>query len=257
MRILFIRHGDPDYEKDALTEKGKIEAKLLADRMIKEEVRDFYVSPLGRARETGSYTLQRMGRSAQVKDWLQEFPAEVDINHSEVLQKMFPDTPKDEIGFRKRISWDMLPSCWGNTPEYFDRYAWRKTEVAKNSRLNQAYDTMAAGLDELLAQYGYLREGSWYRTEQGNNDTIVCFCHFGVTCAMLSYLWNVSPFILWHSLAMAPTSLTEVFTEEREKGTVIFRAAKVGDIAHLYAGNEEPSFSCRFCQVYENEEERH
>ena len=257
MRILFIRHGDPDYEHDSLTEKGVREAQLLADRMVKEDIRDFYVSPLGRARKTGSYTLERLGRAAQVKDWLQEFPAEVDIGGSEFLQKAFPDTEKEGSGYRKRISWDMLPGCWGDKPEYFDRYAWRNTEVAAHSRMNQAYDAMAAGLDELLAQYGYFRDGSWYHTEQGNNDTIVCFCHFGVICAMLSYLWNVSPFILWHSLALAPTSVTEVFTEEREKGTVIFRATKLGDISHLYAGSEPPSFSCRFCQVYENEDERH
>ena len=257
MRILFIRHGDPDYEHDALTEKGKREAQLLADRLTKEEVKDFYVSPLGRARETGSYTLQRLGRSAQMKEWLQEFPAEVDVSQSEFLQKMYPDTRRREDGFEKRISWDMLPGFWGDTPEYFDRYAWRKTEVAAHSRLNQAYDEMAAGMDELLAEHGYFRDGSWYRTEQGTNETIVCFCHFGVTCAILSYLWNVSPFILWHSLALAPTSVTEVFTEEREKGKVIFRATKVGDISHLYVGNEPPSFSCRFCEVYENKDERH
>ena len=29
MKIIFIRHGTPDYELDALTEKGVREAKLL------------------------------------------------------------------------------------------------------------------------------------------------------------------------------------------------------------------------------------
>ena len=32
MRILIIRHGDPDYEKDSLTQKGWHEAELLADK---------------------------------------------------------------------------------------------------------------------------------------------------------------------------------------------------------------------------------
>ena len=31
MRILLIRHGDPDYEHDTLTEKGRREAALLAE----------------------------------------------------------------------------------------------------------------------------------------------------------------------------------------------------------------------------------
>ena len=35
MRILIIRHGDPDYAIDGLTEKGKVEVELLAKKMAK------------------------------------------------------------------------------------------------------------------------------------------------------------------------------------------------------------------------------
>ncbi|MFR2935372.1 MAG: histidine phosphatase family protein, partial [Ruminococcus sp.] len=54
MKLLFIRHGDPDYEIDSLTEKGWKEAALLAERVSQLEVKTFYVSPLGRARDTAS-----------------------------------------------------------------------------------------------------------------------------------------------------------------------------------------------------------
>ena len=30
MRLIIIRHGDPDYEKNCLTELGKKQAKLMA-----------------------------------------------------------------------------------------------------------------------------------------------------------------------------------------------------------------------------------
>ena len=33
MKILIVRHGDPDYENDCLTEQGKIEVELLSERM--------------------------------------------------------------------------------------------------------------------------------------------------------------------------------------------------------------------------------
>lgn len=257
MRILMIRHGDPDYGKDCLTEKGKREAMLLAERMVKEEVRDFYVSPLGRARETASYTLQKMGRTAQVEEWLQEFPARVDINTSGNLQYAFPDTIKEQEGYRKRIAWDMLPGYWKNRPEYSDTEGWKHSELAENSDMKEVYAHVSEELDRLLARYGYVRENNFYRTEKGNRDTIVFFCHFGLTCALLSHLWNVSPFVLWHSLAMAPTSVTEVFTEEREEGIATFRATKIGDISHLYVGQEPPSFSARFCENFDNLEERH
>ena len=45
MKILIIRHGEPDYSIDSLTEKGWREAEILADRLEKADVRDFYVSP--------------------------------------------------------------------------------------------------------------------------------------------------------------------------------------------------------------------
>lgn len=257
MRILLIRHGDPDYVNDALTEKGRREAKLLADRMEGEEIQDFYVSPLGRARQTAGYTLERLGRTAQVKDWLQEFPAKLDVSGSAWLQQAYPDTRRQDGKLCTRIVWDMLPACWKNDPAYQTMDGWRDTEVARNSDLNEVYDRVAAGLDELLAEYGYIREGNLYRTEQGTDVSIACFCHFGVTCVLLSHLWNVSPFVLWHSMATAPTSVTEVFTEERQEGIVTFRASKIGDISHLYAGNEPPSFSARFCETYGNMQERH
>lgn len=77
MRILIIRHGDPDYEKDSLTQKGWHEAELLADKMEKTDVTAFYVSPLGRAQDTASVTLKRLGRSAKTYHWLREFHAPI------------------------------------------------------------------------------------------------------------------------------------------------------------------------------------
>lgn len=73
MRLIFIRHAEPDYEHDSLTEKGWREAKLLAVRTKSWQVDDFYVSPLGRAQDTASFTLLEQGKTAAVMDWLHEF----------------------------------------------------------------------------------------------------------------------------------------------------------------------------------------
>ncbi len=45
MRILLIRHGDPDYEHDDLTEKGRREAALLGRMAPSMNIDDCYVSP--------------------------------------------------------------------------------------------------------------------------------------------------------------------------------------------------------------------
>ena len=41
MRLIFIRHAEPDYEHDSLTEKGWREAKLLARRTKDWQVDEF------------------------------------------------------------------------------------------------------------------------------------------------------------------------------------------------------------------------
>ena len=74
MRLIFIRHGDPDYSIDNLTEKGKKEVALLTERICKwDNVTDFFTSPLGRAKATGAPALEKQGRTAKEFPWLQEF----------------------------------------------------------------------------------------------------------------------------------------------------------------------------------------
>ena len=65
MKLMFVRHAEPDYKHDSLTLKGHREAQLLSLRLAKLDVRDFYASPLGRAQETARYTLERTHRTAE------------------------------------------------------------------------------------------------------------------------------------------------------------------------------------------------
>ena len=116
---------------------------------------------------------------------------------------------------------------------------------------------MTSEFSKLLESYGYVRDGYAYKVKEGNNKTIAFFCHYGITGVMLSYLWRVSPFVPLQYMAVAPTSVTVVASEEREKGIATFRTIRVGDISHLNIAGEEPSFSARFCEKFENEDERH
>ena len=97
MRILIIRHGDPDYEKDSLTQKGWHEAELLADKMEKTDVTAFYVSPLGRAQDTASVTLKRLGRNAKTYHWLREFHAPIYDKKTKKRTYLRYDTSNDEM----------------------------------------------------------------------------------------------------------------------------------------------------------------
>lgn len=258
MRILLIRHGDPDYEHDTLTEKGRREAALLAKAAPYMNIDDCFVSPLGRARDTASPSLRAMGKEAAVLDWLTEFPARADLNAYEELSAAYPDAEKHDGKYALRnVIWDMVPSYLAQHPEYMDPQGWMHSAAAGSGDAVQVYACVCSQLDRLLETYGYVREGSFYRVTRENTKTIACYCHFGIICALLSHLWNVSPFVLWHGIALAPSSVTEIVSEERQKGTASFRALRVGDISHLYAGQEPPSFAARFCEVFSNTRQRH
>lgn len=238
MKLIIIRHGDPDYSIDSLTEKGWREAELLSRRIAAMEVKDFYVSPLGRAKDTASLTLNKMQREAKILPWLREFHAPI----------------TDEHTGEKRVPWDWLPAEWTKVEEYYDRNLWGKPMVMQEGHVYEEACRVYTGLDELLKEHGYERNGGIYRAVKANTDTIVLFCHFGVECVMLGHLLEISPMILWHGFCAAPTSVTTLITEERREGAAYFRMNSFGDISHLYAGGEEPAFAARFCETYDMDE---
>lgn len=259
MKLLIIRHGDPDYEHDTLTEYGWREAEALAKRLAPMDIKYIYVSPLGRARDTASCTLKAMNRKeTAICDWLQEFPSSVQVGGSEILQTAYPDTKKNPDGsYKNRIVWDILPDYWTNQEIYYQRDGWRNSEIAAHSSMVEHYDHITKNFDALLAKHGYKRHHNCYRVTNSNTDTIALFCHFGLECVLLSHLLGVSPFPLWHGMVFAPTSVSVIRTEERQQGIAFFRAAQLGDISHLYAAGIEPSFAARFCETYDDWSQRH
>lgn len=241
MKLIIIRHGDPDYSIDSLTEKGWREAELLSDRILTMDVKKFYVSPLGRAKDTASIGLKKMNCKAEVLPWLREF-------HAPII---------DEKTGKERISWDWLPAEWTEVNEFYDKNLWHTVPVMHSGHVIDEAMIVYSGLDEMLKRHGYERDGKIYRAVRSNNDTIVLFCHFGVECVMLGYLLGISPMVLWHGFCAAPSSVTTLITEERREGIAYFRMSAFGDISHLYAGGEKPAFAARFCETYDNMDERH
>ena len=259
MKIIFVRHGDPDYEHDTLTEKGIREAKLLSDRTVNWPVTQFYCSPLGRAQKTASYTLDRVGREAITHDWMKEF--------------FYPI--EDPVTGRVGVPWDFMPEYWTNIPQMYDREGWKETEIYRsNPELLPAYTQVCEGIDDILVTYGYKRTGNHYlnenhsgqapHTDSGDaaphtadgpadktDSTIVIFCHLGVTCVMMSHLLGMSPALLFHSLYLAPTSVTILGTEERRGNIAQFRAQVIGDASHLTKGSEPISAAGYFTDVFQ------
>ena len=235
MKILIVRHGEPNYEIDGLTDKGKIEAELLSKRLAKENITKIYCSPLGRARLTAEPTLLKTGLTAEILPWLREFSyAQIKVPYLET----------------EKICWDVLPEFINSLDDIYHPKKWLDESFIKNSGVPAAYEEVCDGLDALLSKHGYKRDGYNYKAIKPNHDTVVLVCHFGLTAVLLSHLLNCSPYSLWQHTFTAPTSVTTLYTEERVEGIAQFRVSAVGDISHLYVADEAPSFSGRFCECF-------
>jgi len=256
MRLIFIRHGDPDYEHDDVTEKGKLEVAALTKRVVRwKNIKAFYTSPLGRAQATITPSLEALNRTQETLPWLQEFyyPAKD------------PETGKDHI------MWDMKPEYFTQNKDYFDKDLWMKTDFIKSGDGEKYYKMVCDGIDEILSRYGYIRDGmmykvtnpvpnpnwknpvpKWHLTPIKNLEdetTLVFTCHLGVMFTIMSHLLNMSPMQLWQGFYVAPTSITILNTEERAEGSAYFRVERLGDTCHLKENGEKISSSGYFSDV--------
>ncbi len=258
MKLIFIRHGDPDYKNNTVTEKGKRESLLLSSRVGKWNVTDFFVSPYGRAQETIRPALEKTGRTAETLDWLREFDAKVTD----------PDTGK-----KKSVPWDWMPSSFFAEKKYMNTEAWLDTEAMKSGEVKERYAQVCAGIDAVLSRYGYVRRApdcAIYDCKpnltedeasidlhldacQKNLDerNLVFTCHLGVMFVIIGYLTGISPVQLWQGFFVAPSSVSVMAAQERKPGEVIFRVQMMGDVRHLTEVGE-PASASGFFGNYEN-----
>ncbi|MBR3844215.1 MAG: histidine phosphatase family protein [Clostridia bacterium] len=238
MKLIIIRHAEPDYESDSITPKGKREAALLAERITAiKNIAGVYVPPMGRALATAAPCADRLQIQPEILPWLQEFRGRI----------VDPQTGEN------RIPWDLKHELWENQSMLLDETHWADHPLMASSSptVREIYNETCRELNKFLAAHGYFHQGNrMYRCEENSDKTLVLFCHMALAMAMVGYLTQTSPFALWHGFCMPPSSVTTVVTEERIKGLVSFRCFQVGDTSHLAIGKEPPSRMAMFQEIY-------
>lgn len=236
MRILIIRHGDPDYELDSLTEKGFREANLLAEKLAKEGITHIYSSPCGRAMRTAEPTCAKLGLDYTVLPWLHELPPMLITPYNTDYYK------------NMRSEWNIPPELWTNDPKNYDINQWTDSRIVKGTRIPKVLEIVNKGFDELLKKHGYTFDGKLFHIDKNvtnPDDTIALFCHGGVGTAIIAHVMNMPPIALWNSIFIPTSSVTTLYMEQHIKARPIAHGifAGIADTSHLYAGNEPISCS--------------
>lgn len=220
MKILVIRHGEPDYAEDRLTEHGIRQAQKLAERLKGADISAAYTSTMGRARQTAEICMADRGVPVTECGWLREFDV-----------KIFDKDADCPVPV-----WDIYPKNWTQIKEYYDKDRFYTPEDAAGSGIKERYDAVCNGIDSILAEHGLKREGRIYHAVSDHSKTVALFCHFGATCVITAHLLGISPIVTLQGFSAEPTAIATLCTDDRFGKDVNFRLHGFGDISHIGSG---------------------
>ncbi len=217
MKIIFVRHGHPNYEKDCLTELGHLQAEAAAERLSGEKINSIYSSTCGRAVETAQHIAARHGLGVESYDFIRELHWGP-IGEEPLYMNGNPWLNTERLAAEgKRIA----------------RADWAEQEPFCRSQVVESVRAVREAFDHWLAGFGCRREGDFYRLQATNEDTLVMVSHAGASSAVLSHLLNI-PFPLF-CVSLSP-NFTGITVVEfcGEPGTLtVPRVRLLNDARHI------------------------
>ena len=177
MRIIFVRHGEPDYQHDCLTEQGRIQAAAAAERLRDEGIEEIFSSPLGRAAETAAAAAEVLKLPVKMLDYMRE-----------LHWGSIDGTPLPSDGH----PWDLADILAAEGRDLTDP-AWREHPYFRNNIVTAEADHVARMTDGWLQSLGYERYGAYYRSVRPDDRqvTVALFSHGGSSAAAMGHILNL------------------------------------------------------------------
>lgn len=192
MDFYIIRHGDPDYDNDTLTEYGWKQAEVLGDRLAAEGLDYIYSSPLGRAKDTAAPLVRKLDKPIVIQPWSREIGVPAYTPNPFLLSDECM-----EKGFR-----------------------WFETERFRHIPMAEVSAAIHSGLDALLAIHGYERKENVYMPYAPNNSKVALFCHGNMAATMIPHLFNVPINKIWAQTVLFTTSITVFHFDDNPEGSL-------------------------------------
>jgi probable phosphoglycerate mutase len=219
MRIIIVRHGEPDYQKDCLTGTGRIQAARAAQRLRGEGIEEIWSSTMGRAYETAEATADLLGLPIRKLECMRELYWG-SIDRPELYQDGHP--------------WDTVDQMARSGVDLTDK-DWRKGPYFCNNRVVESVGIVEKGIDEWLASLGYERNGSYYRhlKAEDKHRSIALFCHGGSSSAMIGHILNLPFPYVCAMLHVEFTGITILRFERREGACTLPCLELANDWKHI------------------------
>lgn len=221
MLLYIIRHGDPIYETDSLTERGKLQAEAVGKRMVDAKIDRVFVSPMGRAIDTAEPTCRLLGLNYTVEPWAHEIEDDRLTPYPDGELKSISVIP--ESVFRENGNIEL---------SYDDSF---ECTAINQSNMRHARDIIEEGGRDFLERLGYREENGVYRVLYPNNERVALFCHSNMCRAWLSSLLHIPLHLVWAGFEFTHTGVTVIEFRNRNSGFTVPKCLCFSDMSHLYA----------------------
>ncbi len=234
MLLYIIRHGDPDYTTDTLTERGWEQAEAVAKRLAASGINRVFSSPMGRAKQTAEPTCRLLGLDYTVEEWSHEIGDEHRLTP-------YPDGKLKSVSLVDRVDLRRDGAVQLDFEHAFECPGF------SSSNMKDALDTISAGGRDFLARLGYKEEDGVYRITEPNDDKVALFCHAGMGRILVSYLLHVPLHLMWAGFHYTHTGVTVIEFKNQKTGFTVPRMLCYSDTSHLYAHGPD----MRYCGKFE------
>ena len=222
MIFFLIRHGDPIYEPDSLTPKGKLQAQALAKRFAVHGLDRIFASPLNRAQETASPTSEILNLPIKIEDWASE-----DLAWRECTVKYNGD-------FVHWLFFRQNTEFLQNGDELLGNGNWHEAQSVQELDVKAAYKRMESASDAFFEQLGYKREScGLYRIIKPSEERVALFCHQSVTLLLVPYLLGIPPHLFWSSFDVNHSGVSVFEFKNNPNGLTSPKCISFSDCSHL------------------------
>lgn len=218
MILYYIRHGQPNYEINCLTELGKKQALFLSRRPDLRAVEAVFSSPSRRAMQTAMPTANLLGKEITVLDKCDEECA---------WQRFSQETPKGNRWFYQNDAGiRALAKAQDDGSKWWDNAAFGE-KIGENMQWYRDFT------DEFMASLGFShdRETNSYKCTGAKYKKVALFAHEGAGYAILSAITDI-PYPSLTRLYNYHTGVTAIEFDE-SKQIIVPEILFFSDVRHL------------------------
>lgn len=223
MLLFYLRHGDPIYDPDSLTELGHSQAEALSLRLASFGLDRIFSSPSIRARQTAEPTCKRLGIEAELCDF---------ANESLVWGEFALET---ERGRRWSFFYDETVRIFLSPEVYALGEDWPEHPELKKYGFERGLKRVNEGVDDFFLSLGYRhdRKNKRYEIVKENDGRVALFAHQGFGISFFSSMLDI-PYPLFSTHFDFGHSSMSVVNFEKRGDFAYPRVLQLSNDSHLY-----------------------